>query len=73
MNAELIPHWVEHAGMYYMGAGMLATMLISFIPPPHEFAEAFPRAAPVYKLAYNSIQRLSLVRQRWNGNGKAKE
>lgn len=72
-EAEFIPHWVEHFGAFYMAAGFIATALISFIPPPHEFAEAFPKAAPFYKLAYNSIQRLSLVRQRWNGNGKPKE
>jgi len=70
MFDSILPHWVEHLGAYYMAAGMLATMLISFIPPPHEYAEAFPKSAAVYKLAYNSVQRLSLVRQRWNGKAK---
>ena len=72
MFDALIPHWVEHLGAYYMAAGVLATMLISFVPPPHEFAEVWPKAAPVYKLIYNSIQRLSLVRQRWVKNGNWK-
>ena len=72
MPEDLLPHWIEHWSPYYVAACGIATILVSVIPTPQEIAEVWPKAMPAYRLIYNLVQRLSLVRQRWVRNGNAK-
>ena len=58
-----MPAWIDQIAVLYMGASIIASILVSFIPTPQEI-EWRP-----YVITYYCLQRLSVVRRPW-ANGR---